>query len=82
MPSTTQDPKARTAKARATALQRAAERAAADPTKLKSAARCVGAAIADDQVSEHVRRVVDTAPELTPEQRDRLARLLRFGGQA
>jgi hypothetical protein len=81
MPSTT-TPGPRTARAVAAHKERAAERTAQDPAKLAKAARAVNAAIADDQVSEHVRRVVDTAPELTPEQRDRLARLLRFGDRA
>ncbi len=31
----------------------------------------------DDQYAQHVRRVVDSAPPLTPAQRDRLAVLLR-----
>jgi hypothetical protein len=30
-----------------------------------------------DSLAEHIRRVVDAAPPLTPEQRDRLAVLLR-----
>lgn len=30
-------------------------------------------------LAEHIRRVVDAAPALTPEQRDRLALLLRPG---
>jgi len=31
----------------------------------------------DDQYAQHVRRVVDSAPPLSPTQRDRLAVLLR-----
>jgi hypothetical protein len=34
------------------------------------------------RLEEHVRRVVDEAPPLTDEQRDRIASLLRLGGRA
>lgn len=33
--------------------------------------------LAAEKLAEHVRRVVDAAPPLTPEQRDRIAALLR-----
>jgi excisionase family DNA binding protein len=38
--------------------------------------------LAAERLAEHVQRVVDAAPALTPEQRDRLALLLRAGGDA
>jgi len=47
----------------------------ADTTELR---RDLGAA----QLEEHVRRVVDTFPPLTAEQRSRLALLLKGGGDA
>lgn len=34
------------------------------------------------RLAEHIRRVVDFAPPLSPEQRDRLAVLLRGAGSA
>ncbi|TKV61337.1 hypothetical protein FDO65_06990 [Nakamurella flava] len=33
-----------------------------------------------DKLAEHIKKVVDQAPPLTAEQRDRLAALLRAGG--
>lgn len=35
-----------------------------------------------ERLAEHIRRIVDEAPPLSPEQRDRLATLLRGGGLA
>ena len=34
----------------------------------------------EERIAEYIRRTVDAAPPLTPEQRDRLALLLRDGG--
>ncbi len=45
-----------------------------DPVQLARAARIVRAAL---ERRDHIRRVVDQAPPLSPEQRDRLAMLLR-----
>ncbi len=41
-------------------------------------ARSVHSGVAD--IDAYVRRIVEAAPPLTPEQRDRLAVLLRGGG--
>ncbi len=38
--------------------------------------------LATANISAYIRRVIDAAPPLTPEQRDRLAVLLRPGGDA
>jgi hypothetical protein len=38
--------------------------------------------IAVDRLAEHVREVVSRAPELTPEQRDRIAAILRGGASS
>lgn len=37
---------------------------------------------ADDRYAQHIRRIVASAPTLTPEQRDRLAVLLQGPGAA
>lgn len=34
-----------------------------------------------ERLADYIRKTVDTAPPLTPEQRDRLALLLNAGGQ-
>ena len=34
-----------------------------------------------EKLAAYIRRTVDTAPPLTPEQRERLAQLLRGGGR-
>lgn len=49
---------------------------AADDPDLINARRNLRA----ERLAEHIARVVDEAPPLTPEQRDRLAVLLRGGG--
>jgi len=36
----------------------------------------------DDQYAQHIRCIVESAPRLTPEQRDRLAVLLQGHGAA
>ncbi len=40
----------------------------------------LAAAFKADRLSQHIRRVVDSAPPLTAEQRERLAVLLRGAG--
>ena len=71
----------RTAKATEVRLRNAAHRAADDPKQLARAERVVNAAVADAKLSleDHVRHLVNTAPPLTPEQRDRIASLLKSG---
>ncbi len=44
--------------------------------------RAVAAATARTTLEAHIRAVVDRAPELSPEQCDQLARLLRGGDAA
>lgn len=50
--------------------------AGASPARLEEARVDLAAA----RLAEHIRRVVDAAPPLTPEQRERLALLLRPAG--
>jgi hypothetical protein len=62
-------------RARVAALSR--DRAADDPDLL-DARRDLRAA----RLEDYIRKLVDCAPPLTPDQRDRLAVLLRRGGAA
>ena len=64
----------RTPRARVASLSRS--RASDDPD-LTEARRDLAAA----RLAEHITRVVDAAPPLSVEQRDRLANLLRGGGR-
>jgi hypothetical protein len=49
----------------------------ADDSQLLTACRAVAEARRMKELEEHIRRVVDAAPPLTAEQRDKLALLLR-----
>ncbi|EYR63262.1 hypothetical protein N866_01820 [Actinotalea ferrariae CF5-4] len=62
-------------RAKVAALSR--DRSPDDPA-LTSARQSLKAA----RLEDYIRRTVDAAPPLTPEQRDRLALLLRGGGEA
>lgn len=46
------------------------------------AARCARQDLAAAKIEDFVQRTVAAAPPLTPEQRDRIASLLRAGGAA
>lgn len=65
------DPENRSTRARVAALQRHHPHAPETATER--------AQFKADRLAEHIRRVVDSAPQLSPEQRDRLAALLRDG---
>lgn len=67
-------PESRHYRAKVGALSRS--RTSDDP-ELVGAARGLKAA----RLADHIKRVVDAAPPLTAEQRDRLATLLRGGGR-
>jgi hypothetical protein len=62
-------------RARVASLSRS--RSADDPELLSAKGR-----LRAERLAQHVARVVAEAPPLTPEQRDRIAALLRAGGAA
>ncbi len=51
--------------------------ATAKPREVHNRADCASAESEPDRLAAYIQRLVDTAPPLTPEQRDRLAVLLR-----
>lgn len=66
------NPDERTARARVAAAKRH------HPNDQKTAE--LTAQFKADRLARHIRRIVDSAPPLSPEQRDRLALLLRAAG--
>lgn len=69
-PAAAPSPETFSARARLNALQR--HRNPADPAIAEARTE-----LAAQRLADHIRRTLDTAPPLTPEQRDRLALLLR-----
>jgi phage terminase Nu1 subunit (DNA packaging protein) len=71
-------PAGRQARARLASAAAAAKRRPLD-ADADAAVRLARRDYAAQALAEHIRNVVDSAPPLTPEQRDRLAVLLRPG---
>jgi len=68
-------------KTRSAARPATVRRAAmAKPCQDHGRADCAPAKSESDRLAEHIQRVVDAAPPLSPDQRDRLAVLLRGAG--